>query len=185
MCYSSRAHLTLSRLFFHFLRGIAKKMNRLTICLLMSLFALEAHAAPMVRVIDVTDSRTIVVDRSGLATRVVLAGVVVPPGDESAAIEFLRKTIGSSWVLVEPDPEQGEPFAYVYRSPDALFVNGEIARRAYLAKGPSMTYLGEVNPGPQRATRPAPSHPRRDAVRSTVHRARRTPRGAHRVPCFR
>jgi hypothetical protein len=50
--------------------------------------------------------------------------------------------------MVETDA-RGE--SYVYRSPDALFINGELSRRAYLGPSVQMTYVGDVMPGPRRA----------------------------------
>ncbi|HKS22486.1 MAG TPA: hypothetical protein VJZ76_06800 [Thermoanaerobaculia bacterium] len=98
----------------------------------------------MVRVGRVLDSRTIVVD-GGTVVR--LRGVDIPPADEAMAADYLRSILTNAWVLVE---EGGD----VYRSPDALFVNGQMIMHAY--RGASkMTYLGESMPG-QRTTTTAP-----------------------------
>jgi hypothetical protein len=157
-------------------------VTRITFSILFSiLLSTAATAAPMVRVIDVRDCRTIVIDRSGVAAVVRLAQIVVPPDDEPAATDYLRNTLVSSWVLVETDA-RGE--SYVYRSPDGLFVNGEVARRAYALGQTKMVYLGEVDPGPQRAvTRTAPKA-KSVSVQppSKPQRARTSPRGAHRIP---
>ena len=107
-------------------------------------------AAPMLRVIDVKDARTLIVDRAGVAAEVKLGDVIIPPGEETAAIEFLRGKVVQHFVMVESNA-RGE--AYVYRSPDALFINGELLRRAYLVQGTKMVIVGESSPGPERATR--------------------------------
>jgi len=101
----------------------------------------------MLRVVSVKDARTIVVDNRGVATDVVLAQIVVPPSEEEAAAAYLRQSLVNSWVMIERDA-RGESF--VYRSPDAMFVNGELARRAYVVGRDRMTYVGEVTPGPRR-----------------------------------
>ena len=118
------------------------------------LSASSLFAAPMVRVIDVKDARTLIVDRAGVAAEVRLGDVVIPPGEEPAAIEFLRGKVVQHFVMLESS-SRGE--AYVYRSPDALFINGELLRRAYLVQGTKMVIVGESSPGPERATRSAPS----------------------------
>ena len=134
----------------------------------------------MVRVIAVEDSRTIVVDRNRIAERVRLADVVVSRDEESAAVDYLNKSVVGSWVLVETNA-RGE--SYVYRSPDALSVNGALSRRAYFEGGTRMTYLGEANPGPQRTvTVPKASSPASLLPPAKPRRARTTPQGAHRIP---
>jgi hypothetical protein len=110
-------------------------------------------AAPMVRVIDVKDARTLIVDRAGVAGEVRLGDVVIPSGEETTAIDFLRTTLVQHYVMVESNA-RGE--AYVYRSPDALFINGELLRRAYLVQRTRMVIVGESSPGPERSTRSAP-----------------------------
>lgn len=107
----------------------------------------------MVRVIDVKDARTLIVDRAGVASDIKLGDVVIPPGEETAAIEFLRGKVVQHFVMVESNA-RGE--AYVYRSPDALFINGELLRRAYLSHGTEMIIVGESSPGPKRTTGGAP-----------------------------
>ena len=127
----------------------------------------------MVRVVDVKDARTLIVDRGGVRSELRLGDVIIPPGEEAAAIEFLRGKVVEHYVMVEAGIH-GD--AYVYRSPDALFINGELLRRAYLQKGTKMTIVGESSPGPERATRgetrspapapaPAPPRPRRSTRR--------------------
>ncbi len=147
--------------------------------------AAAAAAAPMVRVIGVKDSRTLIVDRTGVAAAIRLAQIVVAPAEEGAATEYLRTALVSSWVLVETDA-RGE--SYVYRSPDGLFVNAELARRAWTSGHTAMVYLGEVDPAPQRTATRAPSKTKAKAkTPSNVkppkpQRARTQPRGAHRIP---
>jgi hypothetical protein len=112
----------------------------------------------MVRVIDVKDARTLIVDRAGVAGEVRLGDVVIPPGEETTAIEFLRTTLVQHYVMVESNA-RGE--AYVYRSPDALFINGELLRRAYLISGRGWSSS-------------ASRHPARNARRATHRLAKRT-----------
>jgi hypothetical protein len=142
-----------------------KTMKRISILLFL---AFSVQAAPMVRVVSVRDARTIVVDNRGVAAVVALAQVVVPPAEEAAAAAYLRDTLTGAWVMVETDAH-GQ--SYVYRSPDAMFINGELSRRAYATRNePQMIYLGEVMPGPRRAETP----PRTVVVKKVP--ARRKPR---------
>ncbi|HEY2322574.1 MAG TPA: hypothetical protein VGJ82_06870 [Thermoanaerobaculia bacterium] len=115
------------------------------------LSASSLFAAPMVRVIDVKDARTLIVDRAGVTGEVRLGDVIIPPGEETAAIEFLRRKVVQHFVMVESNA-RGE--AYVYRAPDALFINGELLRRAYLSRGTEMIIVGESAPHPERAAQP-------------------------------
>jgi hypothetical protein len=121
---------------------------------ILILTAATAFAAPMMRVTGVKDARTLIVDRGGVASEVKLGDVIIPPGDEAAAVDFLRTKVVERYVMVESNA-RGE--AYVYRSPDALFINGELLRRAYLTEGTKMTIIGESFPGPERSTRAAPA----------------------------
>jgi hypothetical protein len=86
----------------------------------------------MSRVLEVRDSRTVVVQAGGIPIVVVLRGVIVPEGDEASAMEYLKKGLAARWVFVE----NGE----VYRSPDGLHVNDAMRRRAWLGA----TYMGEL-----------------------------------------
>ncbi len=121
---------------------------------ILILSASSLFAAPMLRVIGVKDAKTLIVDRAGVAGEVRLGDVVIPPGEEAAAVDFLRSKVVEHFVMVESNA-RGD--AYVYRSPDALFINGELLRRAYLSRGTEMIIVGESAPGPERATRGAPS----------------------------
>jgi hypothetical protein len=112
---------------------------------LFILSATSLFAAPMVRVIGVKDARTLIVDRSGAPAEVKLGDVVIPPGDEAAAIEYLRTKVLDHYVMVESDE-------YVYRSPDALFINRELLRRAYLSRGTEMIIVGESSPAPHKVS---------------------------------
>jgi hypothetical protein len=142
----------------------------------MNRFAIAfAIGAGMAHILSIVNSRTIVTEQNGIQATITLAGVVVPPPDEATAADFLRRQTTSGWVLVEPDrAHPGE--AWLYRSPDGLFVNGEMMRAAYRDGGAHMTYLGESSPAaheatPKRATtaaaRPAPQP--RPRPRSTHH----------------
>lgn len=89
-------------------------------------------AAAMSRVVEVRDSRTVVVQSNGIAVVIQLREVVVPNGDEPAAVEYLRRTLDGRWVYAE----NGD----VYRSPDGLYLNDAMRRRAWLGA----TYIGEL-----------------------------------------
>lgn len=124
----------------------------------------------MVRFVSVTDSRTIVVEHAGGSPEVVhLANVNVPPEDELAARQYIAEKLTGTFVYVENGT--------VYRSPDALFINRELAYGAYAAPSVKMRFLGFVNPGPraQAAPRaapvPAPTQmPRRTSSQRTNRR---------------
>jgi hypothetical protein len=138
-------------------------MKRLFAILVFCLFALPIDGGTMVRVGRVIDSRTIVLDGGATVT---LRGVEIPPDDEALAADYLRSILGNGWVLVE----NGD----VYRSPDALYVNGQLITRAY-RRSARMTYLGESMPSP-RARTLAPAPRATPATRSAPpRRARRAP----------
>lgn len=95
----------------------------------------------MVRVIEVVDGRTIVViDEAGKHVTIRLGSVVFGDAESTEAAAYLRRLVLGQWVLVE---EGG----FVYRSPDALFVNAEVSRRPWRGV-PRFVYLGTVDPGP-------------------------------------
>jgi len=98
-------------------------------------------AVPMAHFARVIDSRTIVVERLGATEVVHLTNVNVPAEDEQAARAYLQETLAGTYVYVE----NGK----VYRSPDALFINRELAFGAYGAPTLKMRVLGEINPGPR------------------------------------
>jgi len=138
--------------------------------ILFSLFAaFEVTAAPMLRVIAVKDSHTIVVDNRGVAAEVKLAQVVVAPADEESAAAYLRQSLSGSWVMIESDATGA---AFVYRSPDALFINGELARGAFRFGGTHMTYVGEVMPGAKRVEKAPPGAAAPHVSASVPHRRR-------------
>src|SRR2546427_10483213 len=103
----------------------------------------------MSAVIAVTGIIIIVDETDGARSTVVLKGVVIAAEEETAAANFLRRLVGGSWVLVE----QGD----IYRSPDALYVNAEMIRRAWRTPA-NMRYLGESGPGVAAAA-PRPPRP--------------------------
>jgi|ERR1051326_2575149 hypothetical protein len=146
-------------------------MKRLCVFAFLA-FSLSLSASPMLRVVAVKDARTIVVDNRGVATDVTLAQVIVPPHEEEAAAAYLRQSLVNSWVMIESDARGG---SFVYRSPDAMFVNGALAQRVYAnGGGVAMTYVGEVTPGPQKATPTKKTTPARaPAPHRAPHRARR------------
>ena len=121
-------------------------MKRFFAISLFCLFALPLSGATMTRVGRVLDSRTIVLDGG---TTVTLRGVDIPPADEAMAADWLRSMLTNAWVLVENGGD-------VYRSPDALYVNGQLITHAYRSAS-RMTYLGESMPGQHaRTNAPAP-----------------------------
>lgn len=97
--------------------------------------------AGMVRVTGVIDGRTIVVERAGKPVTVTLAGIELT--DEPSARALLQWTLVSQWVMLEQQAGGG---AFVYRSPDALFVNRELVMR-----GLARATLASVEP-PQHVT---------------------------------
>ena len=109
--------------------------------LAFSFLALPLSGATMVRVGRVIDSRTIVVDGGATVT---LRGVDIAPADEAMAADYLRSILTNAWVLVENGGD-------VYRSPDALYVNGQMITHAYRSAS-KMTYLGESMPAPNART---------------------------------
>ena len=115
----------------------------------------------MSRVVSVQDSRTILVEFAGRRSVVVLTGVAVVAADEASAADFLCRMLAGAWVLVE----DGE----VYRSPDALYINGEMIRHAWRT-APNMRYLGQFDPGPR--TSAATAAPRKAKPVSTPARPR-------------
>jgi hypothetical protein len=124
-------------------------MKRFFVCLGFLLIAVQIEASDMARVIDVIDSRTIVIERGGARTAVRLANVDVPADAEEHAASVLRDAIAGRWALVENAPGG----VNVYRSPDALFVNAVVVR-SWIEPRPqhSFQFLGSVSPGTQHAT---------------------------------
>ena len=55
--------------------------------------------------------------------------------------DYLTEKLTGSYVYIE----NGD----VYRSPDALFINRELAYGAYASSSVKMRVFGEVNPGPR------------------------------------
>jgi hypothetical protein len=101
-------------------------------------------AIPMARFARVIDSRTIVVERIDATEVVHMTNVNVPAEDERAARQYIEDKLAGAFVYVE----NGE----VYRSPDALFINRELAYRAYADRSVKMRVLGEIDPGPRAQT---------------------------------
>lgn len=130
------------------------------------------HAASrMAQFVSAPDGHTIIVRRDGVDERVPLVNVFLAAEDEPAAREFLERRLAGKWVYVED--------GNVYRSPDALFINRELAYRAYTAPQLQMRVFGEVNPGPRDRQRvplrvaPARTSPRRRIAPRRVHARRR------------
>lgn len=147
------------------------------ILILGFLCVIPVHAA-MVRVVDVQDGRTLVIDRNGTREAVRLAGVAIL--DEARAADLLRWNVVSTWVLVEPRPS-GD--ALVFRSPDALFINRELVLRGYARatehgiepeRNVIVTYLGEIHGAAPPVTASARSRTSSDTSRRSS--AQRSPR---------
>jgi hypothetical protein len=119
------------------------------ILILGILIAIRVDAA-MVRVVDVVDGRTLVIERNGQRETVRLAGIAIT--DETRAADLLRWSVVSFWVMLEPHASGGH---LAYRSPDALFINRELVLRGYARataqaiepeRNLVVTYLGTLNP---------------------------------------
>lgn len=145
-------------------------MNRSIVIFFVATLCLAIPSpASMVRAAGAADRQTILLEGGGTIR---LRGVDLPPDEEPAAREYLQRLVGGLWIY----SENGD----VYRSPDAVFVNAEMARRAWKS-GTKMTYLGESFPAPPSrvSARPtasgqtAASHPRHASRR--VRHARRPP----------
>ena len=121
-------------------------------------------ANPMARFSKVIDSRTIVVERIDGTEVVHLTNVNIPAEDEQAVRDYLTEKLTGSYVYVEN--------GNVYRSPDALFINRELAYGAYAAASLKMRVFGEINPGPRPQKSAAPVRAPMQ-VRRPVHRSRR------------
>lgn len=118
---------------------------RITLPIAVAISCLMSGAAcpaAMVRVIRVVDGATLVVDDAGSQRTLRLAGVEIPPGYsphstsyQQLASDALTRAVSGRWVLVEEDAAGG---AYLYRSPDAWFVNREMIRGGFelLARTP-------------------------------------------------
>lgn len=129
----------------------------------------------MLRVVRIGDNATVVVSRDGHETALKLAGIEIT--HPQAAQELLRWTITGAWIMVEPVSKEA---VFLYRSPDALFINRELVARGYArATMPgveavshvTVTYLGESNPPDTRAAAQTSSG-RRTSRRSKASPAR-------------
>ncbi len=145
------------------------------ILILISIFVFPVDGA-MVRVVDVRDARTLVIERNGARETVSLAGVAIV--DEQRATDLLRWNVVSTWVMVEPHASGGY---LVFRSPDALFINRELVLRGYARatefgiepdRNLAVTYLGTLDP--PRITSPSPGTSSGTSRRSTASRPPKT-----------
>lgn len=137
-----------------------RRMTHKIIVLVISLCIGWNAEATMLRVISVDDAHTITIERDGARERLRLGGVEIL--DETRALDLLRWTLDSRWVMVEP-AANGDHL--VWRSPDALFINRELVVRGYAratlaAVAPEstlvVTYLGPYDPiGAPRTVTPA------------------------------
>jgi len=162
------------------LRTTRRKMKNLILALGI-LIAIRVDAA-MVRVVDVRDGRTLVIERNGSRETIQLAGIAIT--DETRAADLLRWNIASTWVMVEPHASGGH---LVYRSPDALFVNRELVLRGYARatehgieppRNLIVTYLGTIDPP---ATSTAPRTRSDTSRRSPASPSQRTERAGRRA----
>lgn len=143
---------------------------------LLSLFLVLRAEAALVRVTSVVDAHTLIVDRAGVAETIRLAGITITDAD--GARTLLEWTLVYKWVMLEPQSGGG---CFVYRSPDALFVNRELVTRGFATAAlPAIepqqhvvvTYLGTMratktpaargsDSGKTPSSRARPSRPRR------------------------
>lgn len=150
-------------------------MKRRAFVLLFFFLCSLSASAGMVRVVDVVDGRTIVVDDHGRPVTVTLGGVVVPDDETADAVTWLKRLVLGQWVLVETG-------GFVYRSPDALFVNNEMSRRAWRGI-PRFVYLGIVEPGPTKAhAKAAPETPAAPPVPKASQKAGKRPHAVPNLP---
>ena len=161
--------------------------------LILGIFLSLRLDAAMVRVVDVRDARTIVIERNGARETVQLAGIAIV--DETRAAELLRWNAVSRWVMLEAHASGGH---LVYRSPDALFLNRELVLRGYARatehgiepeRNLAVTYLGTLDlpSAPVTASSPKTSSDtsrRSKATRPPGPRSRR-PRPSGRAPAAR
>ncbi|MEA2413729.1 MAG: hypothetical protein QOI58_386 [Thermoanaerobaculia bacterium] len=139
-------------------------MKRFILCVSLVVFSQSLLAAvPMARFSKVIDSRTIVVERIDGTEVVHLTNVAIPAEDEQAARDYLTEKLTGSFVYVEN--------GNVYRSPDALFINRELAYGAYSAPSLKMRVFGEINPGTHPQKAPGVREPMQ--VPKPAHHARR------------
>jgi hypothetical protein len=157
-------------------------INRIffTLITIISLCVAIHAEGGMVRVIDVADGQTIIVDRGGVALHVRLAGIDVI--DAEGARTMMKWSLRSTWVLLEKQPDGGH---FIYRSPDAMFINRELVSRGFAratlqaivpeshvvvtylgtasfpaTRSPTVTGIGSAKTSPSR-TRPSPQRRRR------------------------
>jgi endonuclease YncB( thermonuclease family) len=125
--------------------------HRIILFLLLLCLAVSAEAA-MVRVVEVTNGRTLVVEANGVRGTIQLSGIQIT--DEVQARALLQWTLVNSFAMIEL---RGDAF-YVYRSPDGLFINRELVTRGFArATRPDVdpqpaaivTYLGVLKPTTQ------------------------------------
>ena len=143
----------------------------------VSLLALGADGGEMVRVIEVRDGRTLIVERNGTAAEIRLGGVMVL--DERAARELLRWMAGNGWTMIEPAADGGY---LAYRNPDAMFLNRELVQRGYARatlagiepfERVPMLYLGVIDPGQRAPQRTGAATPARAAAPPKAREPRR------------
>jgi hypothetical protein len=106
----------------------------------------------MARVTAVSENATLIVEKDAKSVEVKLAGVEIT--DMLGARELLQWSVVRSWVMLEGTDAQ----AYVYRSPDAMFINRELVERGYARATLAgiekpltvpVTYHGQLQLGPR------------------------------------
>lgn len=140
-------------------------MKRFILCVFFVVVSPSVMAAvPMARFSKVIDSRTIVVERIDGTEVVHLTNVNIPAADEQAVRDYLTEKLTGSYVYIEN--------GNVYRSPDALFINRELAYGAYASSSLKMRVFGEINPGPRPQKSAAPVRAPMQ-IPKPAHRSRR------------
>ena len=159
-------------------------MNRIFTVLITLSISISTSAA-MVRVVEVQDARTLLIERDGKRESLTLAGVAIT--DDANAAQLLRWTLRDAWVFTEN--------GLVYRSPDALFINRELVTRGYARATQHgiepeshliVTYLGEVNaPAPSALSGQPIRTGSGTSRRSSAPRSPRTRPSAHKPAAAR
>jgi hypothetical protein len=134
--------------------------TRFSFLFLILSLSVSLDAAPMARVLAVANGHSLLIERAGTQTTIELAGVVIT--DEPGSRALLEWTLALNWVLLEKQSDGGY---FVYRTPDALFINPELVTRG-LARATMdvvatpthviVTYLGTIDPNALPPRAPVP-----------------------------
>jgi hypothetical protein len=159
---------------------------RFTLLVLLLCLAARIEAA-MARLVEVTDARTLVVERDGKRETIILAGVEIT--HQPHALAYLQWALpAGTWVMLEPVPGG----AHVYRSPDATFLNRELVLRGFASptsatvtppSSTTATYLGVVHPMHRGAgSGEARARPKKTSGRGTTKGRAKSNSGTSRRP---